>query len=206
MLTYYVRTNKIVKKGPKFCRKSIVEYLDTFNVMDLDGEIWKPVPKFEKYMASNLGRIKSLNFANGRHERLMTPAVSGGYYKTMLSDSTNKERSIKVHRIICSTFSPNINSENLEVNHINGIKTDNSSVNLEWVTRQENIKHCVENNLQIPFKGEQVGTHKLKEWQVLDIRAKYNTGFYKQAELAREYKVAKSTIRVIVLRTRWKHI
>lgn len=157
-------------------------------------------------MASNLGRIKSLNFANGRHERLMTPAVSGGYYKTMLSDSSNIERSIKVHRIICSTFSANKNSENLEVNHINGIKTDNRSVNLEWVTRQENIRHCIENKLQTPFKGEEIGNHKLKEWQVLDIREKYNTGLYKQAQLAREYKVAKSTIRCIVLRIRWKHI
>lgn len=49
MLTYYVRTNKITKEGAKFYRKSIVEYLDTFKVKDIEGEIWKPIPNFEKY-------------------------------------------------------------------------------------------------------------------------------------------------------------
>lgn len=53
------------------------------------------------------------------------------------------------HILLAETFIAKPESdEPLEVNHINGIKTDFSLSNLEWVTRSENILHAYKTGLR----------------------------------------------------------
>ena len=66
-----------------------------------------------------------------------------------------------------------MNYKKLEVNHINGVKDDNNITNLEWVTREQNIQHALDNNLQYVLKGEEIGTSKLTSKEVLEIRSKF---------------------------------
>ncbi len=60
-----------------------------------------------------------------------------------------KCKSLLLHRLVLSAFT---GPSELQVNHKNGIKTDNQLANLEWTTRKENKAHAIKLGLQ-DFKG-----------------------------------------------------
>jgi hypothetical protein len=68
-----------------------------------------------------------------------------GYMKarlyTPLSSNTDGRKPYRLHRIIAMTFLENY-SDNLQVNHINGDKSDNRVENLEMVTASQNVYHA----------------------------------------------------------------
>ena len=68
-----------------------------------------------------------------------------------------------VHRLVCAAFHGAASSEKYFVNHKNGIKNDNRSINLEWVSQKENNIHAVETGLS--FKR---GWRGLKVYDVLE--------------------------------------
>lgn len=119
------------------------------SLKDLRGEIWKPIKNFENlYQISNLGRIKSLskNFINGTgglvllEEKILKQTMNKkGYLRIRVSDGV-KKYTFRVHRLVAEAFILNPKSKK-EVNHINEVKTDNSHINLNWSTRQENMLH-----------------------------------------------------------------
>lgn len=111
---------------------------------NLEIEIWLPIPGFEKnFEVSSFGRIRGLIGRNGKPRDIpfMRKLNTNKYgYEYVSLRTPGKIFNMLVHRAVLLAFSPNLENKT-EVNHINGIKTDNRLINLEWSTRSENMLH-----------------------------------------------------------------
>ncbi len=75
---------------------------------------------------------------------------------------------MRVHRLVCQAFhGPPETGQ--EVNHLDGVKTNNSAQNLEWATRSENLKHAHATGLR-SSKGLANGNARLSEEDLERIR------------------------------------
>lgn len=104
-----------------------------------------------------------------------------------------------VHRIVASTFMPNSNLDNLQVNHIDGDKSNNSLDNLEWCTSQENILHAFRCNLR-SYGSDIEKCKKMAEINSQSVRCLNNGKIYKSiAEAARCIGVSSEGLRLSIL-------
>lgn len=162
------------------------------------------IPDYSRYIFYSDGSILAKNWKNSDKRVKMTPALSGGYLKTVFVTDSGVYKSKQVHRMIALAFIPNPENKP-EVNHINGVKTDNRVENLEWVTHSENIIHSFKNKLQ-SNDGEKNPFSILTEKEVIEIRSKFKPRKYTREMLSKEYGVKACTIKDVVLRKSWKHI
>ena len=101
-------------------------------------EIWKDIKGFEgRYMVSNMGRVKSLNYRRTGKEKILKGRNSGyGYLQVQLCKD-GKVKKYLVHRLVATAFLEN--PQNLPViNHKNEIKSDNRVSNLEFCSYSYN--------------------------------------------------------------------
>ena len=121
-------------------------------------EIWKEIKGFKGfYLISNKGRVKStkrevLRYDGRKNyikERILKPKKAGaGYLQVTLSNNSLNNYAY-IHRLVAEYFVEKAENKT-DVNHISGIKKDNTASNLEWCTKSENSIHSYTNKLNIP--------------------------------------------------------
>ena len=167
------------------------------------------VKNFSRYFVTEGGHIFSSNYKNTKKEKQLKPAITDGYLKTVLLDDFGKYHTIAVHRFNAVAFY-GAKPLDCEVNHINGIKTDNSKPNIQYITHRQNVQHSYDNGLQKPQNGSKNHESKLTEENVIEIRniAKNGGRYYGRKELSKRFGVAECTIKAIVTRRRnaWYHV
>lgn len=107
----------------------------------------------------------------GKRGKPMIGHIDRCGYREVLFYENGSTKNLRVHRIILENFCPVEGMEKLQVNHKNGIKTDNRLENLEWCTRSENLLHAYRNGLERKCKGYKHHAHALTKEMVDDIKA-----------------------------------
>jgi len=167
----------------------------------MNDDWWRPVPDYEaEYEASRDGNVRRIGSL-----KLKKLQKHGGGYRSVTLFKNGEEKKFLVHRIIAATFIAGEQlSPDVEVNHDDGVKTNNHVDNLEVVTPQQNKDHAVATGL-INSKGQNNSQATTSEATALAILTDHAAGMgYKR--LAKKHGVTWSVARLIASRKRWKHL
>jgi len=152
----------------------------------LQGEIWKRLTGFyDRYEVSNLGRVRNLS------GKVLRPCLTVRGYIQFTPKRDGVKKAKQIHQLVAAAFLGPC-PPGLEVNHKNGIKTDASLSNLEYVTHQENVAHAIATGLKPRGKG---GRTKLSEDDVREIRKMI--GEIPMKEIAAKFGVRRAQITAI---------
>ncbi len=183
-------------------------------------EVWKPVVGWEaEYAVSNKGRVKSVRRStNTKPGMIIRQRGAGGRKKRYAAvtlyranSGAPERKTAYVHRLVLEAFC-GVDPERSEVNHKDGDRRNNNLNNLEWVTRAENIRHCMNvlgtHSPPPPntMRGEESPVSKLTTDDVRTIRRLYESGAASMAQLTKQYPVCRAQIGRIIRRERWAHV
>lgn len=181
-------------------------------------EVWKPInidAYKEDYKVSNKGRVwsnlrKVLSGRGGYRYvggYLMTPTDDGDGYLAVGLTCKDSQKTMRIHRLVMLTFNglpPESKEVDYQINHKDGVKTNNVPENLEWVTPQDNTRHAVETGLW-DGRNEKAANVKLTWGDIDYIREnyRYKCPVNNAVRLGEMFGVNSSTIYNIVGENTW---
>lgn len=164
----------------------------------MDNLIWKEIPNYNsRYYISTEGFVKTYK------GNILKPVITeNGYTIVHLRNKGETGKTHRLHKLVADAFLPN-DSNVSDINHLNGIKTDNRLCNLERCNRSENMLHAFRLGLVKLRTKENHLKAKLTQVKANEIRNKFITGKYSLYALGKEYNVHAKTISQIVNGKSW---
>jgi hypothetical protein len=170
---------------------------------------WMPIVGWEAvYEISDKGQIKRIIGGRGtRSGKLLRPIMMPNGYACVRLRYNKKTLRTFIHSLVLSAF---IGQRPLkyEINHKDGVRSNNHLNNLEYCTSSENKFHAyrILKRAVVSCKGISNGRAKLSESDVVNIRLLYKSGKYSQQSLAEQFGVSQILISLVVRRKAWPHI
>lgn len=176
---------------------------------------WRTVPGFHgRYEVSNDGRVRSRQFIDKRgvthppRDLKVTTSKHVGYPMVFIRHD-GKNRHLLVHRLVASAFLDTPHSDATQVNHKDGVKTNNRLDNLEWVTPLGNTRHAMRIGLlrfeHLGGSGDDCPASKLTESQVRVIKERLRAG-EQYRRIAKDFGVRYGTIGHIKYGRTWRNV
>jgi hypothetical protein len=160
--------------------------------MNNEQEIWKQIPMFPTYAASNLGRIKNIN-----KDRIMaqSPVDDRDYQKVCISYK-NKPYTKKVSRLVWAAFNDCDCPDTID--HIDGNPKNNNITNLRCISGRLNcmLKHNY---------NKKINKFNLDDDKKKEILTKRLEGV-SVWKLSREYKIPSNYLYTTFKRGSWNHL
>ena len=114
----------------------------------MEGELWRPIVGYARaYEVSNRGRVRSLPTKTHPGRLLKQYLDTPGYPCVTLAcngaDGRVQWKVRNVHKLVADAFIPVREDGANEIDHINGIRTDNNLENLRRCTHKENMNNPI---------------------------------------------------------------
>ena len=166
-------------------------------------EIWKDIDGYKNhYQVSNFGNVrgKIRNVSNHTgfitlKSKILKQATNKKGYKVCYLSMNSKQKTIPVHRLVAKAFIDNP-YKLPQVNHIDGIKSNNNVSNLEWCDNLYNQQHAIK--LGLVNRSDKCGKPKIKVSKIdrysLTVIETYNS----IAEASRKNNLNKSNIASVI--------
>lgn len=139
------------------------------------SERWLAIPGYEgRYAVSDHGNVMSMDFAGSGLPGILKKHLARGYFSVAFYPQPRKVKRYTIHRLVMLAF-VGPRPDGMQINHKNGIKTDNRLENLEYCTASQNMKHAHATGLQ-SNRGERHSRSKLTNEVVRGIVVRLSNG------------------------------
>ncbi len=156
--------------------------------------IWARSPN-SKHLISIDGDV----YATGERKGIVNPTITNWGYHRFTAYIKGKFKGQRVHRLVMIVFSPIDKMDNMQVNHKDSNKLNNTLENLEWASSSRNVAHAWANGAMPRTQRGKHSLHALSGKQMKEaIQLRADGMSY--PKIAKLYGCSNTTIRRICLK------
>jgi len=151
----------------------------------------------------NYGANKKGHIINLKTGKILKDAKHTGGYRCINLRIQNKYRTFLVHRLVAMAFL-GMPEKGIQVNHKNGIKTDNRLSNIEYVSQSQNIIHAKRNGLMPRATYRKLSEQQIKDIKtILEIRERNKCSLPTYRQIGIMFGISQANIYFINKRGQW---